>query len=191
MKKYLAILLFGLITTPVFAQDEYQVEMKNGSSINNTTWQYGYKGIVELGYQVGVGDYGMDRLKLDAIIGHQISPYFSLGLGTGFRYYFDAEALVVPLLADFRADFTDNCVSPYLSLGLGYSFDTTNDITGIGILLSPAMGVRFRLPNKSVIHIGVGYEMQKMPFYTYSYYDGYQEFTKNSGAMSIVIGIHR
>jgi hypothetical protein len=110
------------------AKEPYQG--KSDSSLDNSGLQSGYKGIVELGYQIGIGDYGMDRLKLNIINSYKINPYFSLGFGTGLRYYFDAEAAVIPVFADFRTNFINNKISPYLSLGVGYSFDATNDFEG-------------------------------------------------------------
>ncbi len=150
--------------------------------------QEGYKGIVELGYEIGTGDFGMDRLKLNIINGYQINPYFSLGFGTGLRYYFDAEAALIPIFADFRANFMDNNVSPYLSLGVGYSFDATNSFEGVGFLLNPAVGVSFRISDKSAMNVGIGYEMQRMKFFYYDYWY-YDEFTENTGAISINVGI--
>ncbi len=236
MKKYLALLLFALITTVSFGQSNYQdvVYLKNGSiirgtiieqvpnksikietadrsvfvyqmdeiekltkeviqgksggSLSNSGLQSGYKGIVELGYQIGTGDYGMDRLKLNIINGYQINPYFSLGFGTGLRYYFDAEAALIPVFADFRANFMNNKISPYLSLGVGYSFDATNDFEGVGFLLNPTVGVSFKVSDKSAMNVGLGYEMQKMDFYYAGYYDYYSS-SENSGAISINVGI--
>ncbi len=236
MKKYLALILFALITTVAFAQSNYQdvVYLKNGSIIrgviieqvpnksikietvdrnvfvcqmdeiekitkeptksrganykNSSGLESGYKAIVELGYQIGVGDFGMDRLKLNIINGYQINPYFSLGFGTGLRYYFDEEAALIPVFADFRANFMDNNVSPYLSLGVGYTFDATNSFEGVGFLLNPTVGVSLKVSDKSVMNIGLGYEMQKMDFYLFGY-DYYYSSSENSGAISISVGI--
>lgn len=78
------------------------VQGKSGGSLSNSSLQSGYKGVVELRYQIGAGDYGMDRLKLNIINDYQINPYFSLGFGTGLRYYFDAEAALIPVFADLE-----------------------------------------------------------------------------------------
>jgi hypothetical protein len=160
---------------------------KRNSSFSKQCLQSGYKGIVELGYQIGTGDYGMDRSKFNIINGYQINPYSSLGFGTGLRYYFDAEVAVIPVFADFRTNFFDNKISPYLSLGVGYSFDATNDFEGVGFLLNPTLGVSFKVSDKYALNVGIGYEMQKLDFY-YSDY-GYYSSTKNSEAISINVGI--
>jgi len=240
MKKYLALIVFALLTTVAYSQSNYQdvVYLKNGSIIrgviieqvpnksikietadgsvfvyqmeeiekftkepykhkggysnNSLGSESGYKGIVEIGYEIGVGDWGMDRIKLSFINGYQINKFFSLGFGTGLRYYSEAEAAIIPFFADFRSNFMDNKVSPYLSLGVGYSFNATNDFKGAGFLLNPTVGVSFKLSNKSSMNVGLGYEMQYMKFYLYYGYYGYyyfDEITKNSGAISINVGI--
>lgn len=175
----------------VYQMDEIEkltkeaIQRKSSDSLNNSGLQSGYKGIVELGYQIGTGDYGMDRLKLNIINGYQINPYFSLGFGTGLRYYFDAEAALIPVFADFRANLMNNNVSPYLSLGIGYSFDATNGFEGVGFLLNPTVGVSYKVSDKSAINVGLGYEMQRMKFFDWYY----NEWTENSAAISINVGI--
>lgn len=178
----------------VYQMDEIEkltketIQGKSGGSLSNSGLRSGYKGIVELGYQIGTGDYGMDRFKLNIINGYQVNPYFSLGLGTGLRYYFDAEALLIPVFADFRANFINNKISPYLSLGVGYSLNATDDFEGIGFLLNPTVGVSFKVSDKSAMNVALGYEMQKMEFYNGGYY-GYNTSSVNSGAISINVGI--
>lgn len=229
MKKYLALLLFALITSAAFGQRNYQdvVYLKNGGiteqvinelimietvdrsafvyqvdeiekstkeptqeksdvSFSNSGLQPGKKAIVELGYQMGMSDHGMDQVKLNVISGYQINPYFSLGIGVGLRYYFDEKAVLIPVFADFRVNFIDNKISPYLSLGIGYSFDTKADFEGEGFLLNPTVGVTFMISEKSALNLGFGYETQRMKFRYYP--NGYSD-TENSGAISINVGI--
>lgn len=152
--------------------------LQQGEAFNLET---GYKGIVELGYQIGVGDFGMDRIKLNIINGYQVNQNFSIGIGTGLRYYTDAESLLVPIFADFRGNLIlDSKISPYLSLGLGYSFDATDSFGGVGFLLNPTVGVSFMVSDKSAMNIGLGYEMQKIS-------DDYLSI--NTGGFDISIGI--
>ena len=154
---------------------------KNGISMNSKAFESRYKGIIEMGYQFGVGAYRLDRLKVNIINGYQINPYFSLGIGTGMRYYFYEEAALIPIFADFRANFIDNKISPYLSLGLGYSFNVMNEFKGFGFLVNPTLGVSFKVSDKVAFNVGVGYDLQKLKFY---------EYEDNSlDAISINIGI--
>jgi hypothetical protein len=159
----------------------------NNNDFDEYDEELGYKGIVGFGYAFGVGDWGMDRFKLQFINSWQLNPYFALGFGTGVHYYLDAEAALIPLFADFRSSFLPGKVSPYVSLGLGYSFDASDGFEGVGFLLNLTAGVNIKTSPKNSIHIGLGYEMQKMPFYYDSYYY-YDEFTENSGAISLNFG---
>ena len=100
----------------------------------------GFQGIVELGYAFGVGDYGMDLIKLNIINGYRFNHLFTLGFGTGIRYYFDLKTVLLPIFAYFRVSFATKNISPYLSFGLGYSFDLTNGFERFGFLLNPSAG---------------------------------------------------
>ena len=168
---------------------------KNRGAISDSGLKVGYKGIVEWGYQVGVGDAKMDRLKLNIINGYQLNPYFSLGLGTGLRYYLDENAVTIPVFLDFRANFIDNKTSPYLSLGVGYSLSATDKMpfTGGGFLLNPTLGASFKVSEKTALIIGIGYEMQRFKFQSLSYYTHGNLYTyeevRNYGAISIEVGI--
>lgn len=159
-----------------------------GDSLEDVGLKSGYKGIVELGYQFGVGSLGMDRLKLNIINGYQFNPYFSAGVGTGLRYYLDADEVLIPVFADLRGNFLDRKLSPYFSVGIGYSFDASNSFDGVGFLLNPSVGISLKISGKSALNFGVGYEMQNMDYYIYDYYSGWKESTENSGAISINIG---
>jgi len=150
----------------------------------------GYRGIVEVSYQYGVGDYGVDRIKLNLINGFQLNPYFSLGLGIGLRYYYEAKDALIPVFADIRLNALDKKVSPYLSIGVGYSFNATNDFEGVGLLFNPTVGISIKISDKSAVNVGVGYEMQKSYYTIYGGYDFYyHNWSFDSGAISFVVGI--
>jgi len=152
----------------VYQMDEVEkivkepIKVKSGFSSNGSGLKPGYKGIVEMGYQVGVGDFSLDRLKLNIINGYQVNPYFSLGLGTGLRYYFNSKKILIPFLADFRASFLNNSLSPYFYFGIGYSLDSDYHFKGAGMLVNPVAGVNYRITEKLVMNFGLGYEVQKM-----------------------------
>jgi hypothetical protein len=160
-----------------------------GSDNFDTNFESGYKGIVELGYMIGTGNYGIDRIKLNIINGYQVNPNFYFGIGTGLRYYtgngFDAA--IIPIFADLRGTLVLDNVVPYLSLDVGYPLNTAS-FEKLGFLFNPTIGVGFKISKKSVFTVGLGYELQKMKFSYYDYYDFY-ESSVNSGAFSINLGI--
>src|SRR5690625_7960157 len=65
-------------------------------------FESGYEVSVELGYQIGSGDWGLDRIKIDIINGYRINPYIFVGMGTGWRYYHEIREVMVPLCLDFN-----------------------------------------------------------------------------------------
>ena len=160
-KKCLLIVLFLLLAVLVYAQEYVKdvtvLKNENSRSFDNKGLNQGILKIVELGYQMGVGDLGMDRLKLNVIIGYQANPYFSFGLGMGLRFYaFSTEEVVFPLFANIKVNFADTKISPYISLGAGYSVNK-----GYGFLFNPNVGLSFKISDKNTINVGIGYEIQK------------------------------
>lgn len=144
----------------------------------------GYRGRVEVGYEVGVGSLAMDRLKLNIINGYQINEYFTLGVGTGVRYYLDAEEILVPIYGDFKANYMiGDKITRFVSLGVGYTFNGSDDFSDVGLFLSPTIGLSYQLSNRNAINISLGYEVQKL--------DVTDEILKsiNAGAVSINVGI--
>jgi long-subunit fatty acid transport protein len=173
----------------VYKMDEVEkivkepIKAKRGFSGNGSGLEKGYKGIVEAGYQLGVGEFALDRLKLNIINGYQINPYFSVGLGTGLRYYFDSNKVMVPIFADFRANFMNSSLSPYLSFGIGYSLDSDYHFEGTGMIVNPAAGVSYRISEKLVMNFGLGYEVQK------SKLSSGDQTASSLGVLSLNIGI--
>lgn len=152
--------------------------VKKHYSNKNSGFKPGYKQIVELAYQLGVGTYAPDRIKLNMIYSYQINPYFSFGLGTGLRYYHAYDTVLLPFFTDFRVYFIDNNISPYLSLGLGYSLNASSGFRRTGVLINPTVGVNIKLIDKYSINVGLGYEMQRV-----------DPVSRNYSAISLNVGI--
>jgi opacity protein-like surface antigen len=157
MRKFLVLTISISISTFAFAQQNFQDS------------RAGYQGIVEIGHAIGIDYKKKDFLKVNVINGYKFNPYFSLGLGTGIKYYYDAKDAMVPLFMDFRAKFIDKKVSPYFTLDVGYLVDVTRnaEIKAVGPSLNPIAGVRFKISDKSAIYLGIGYELQRVENYQY------------------------
>jgi hypothetical protein len=132
----------------------------------------GYRGSIDVGYAIGLGDYGLDFINLTIINGYRFNPFFSLGFGTGARVYHTDDAVLIPFFVNFQTNFINRTVSPYFALNIGYSFNASNDFNSVGLLLNPSIGIHFRITNTSGMNIGVGYEAQWVEFYNdyYGYY---------------------
>ncbi len=123
--------------------------------------QTGFKEVVEFGYQIGNGFWGVDRIKFDIITGYHINPHFYFGIGTGVRFYYDISSLVVPVYANFRAYPLKGKISPFFSFKGGYSFSIISFDMG-GFIFEPGFGVNFMISKKSAISFGLGYEIQQI-----------------------------
>ena len=153
-------------------------EAKNGSSLHlnkNSGNETGYKGFwIELGYTIGVGDWGIDRLELSTSHGYQFNPYFYLGAGIAANYYFDAEVIGMPIFAHLRSNILNNSISPYIDFRIGYS--PLKDVQGL--YLTPSIGCKIKSFN-----VSVGYVMQKAKYYYYDY-----EGSENCGGINLKVG---
>jgi len=186
------VFVFQMDNVAVLSKVLIKEQAKEQPETDSKNWglKDGYRGVLDVGYQIAIGDFGIDRLKIDFINGYQAGPYVSAGLGTGVRYYFDAEALLIPVFVNMKANFIDARATPYLAVSVGYSFDATNDFKGVGLLFNPTVGISFIFNNYS-LNIGLGYELQKMDFFFYSFGTGniYDIGSQNSGTLSLSIGM--
>lgn len=153
-----------------------------GAGLDGNGPEAGYKGFIEAGYTVGVGDYGEGRIALTTTHGYQINPYVFTGIGAGVNYFTDADAWGVPIFADIRANILNNSISPFIDMKIGYSITDVE-----GFYFNPSVGCRFGFRNNSAFTLSIGYEMQKADFY--GYYAGYYyEDSENCGGLTIKLG---
>jgi len=188
----------------VFQMDEIEKITKEPKVIDRSKtseegagsfYDKGYQGVIDAGYAFGVGDFGLDFIKLNIIHGYRANDNFALGIGTGIRYYSDLESIFVPVFADFRANFNTSNVSPYLVVNLGYSFNASNDFEGVGLLFSPSIGIMFNTSAKTAVNFSVSYEMQKMKvqyflFNPYNFgFSSVYETNQTIGSISLNLGL--
>jgi hypothetical protein len=116
---------------------------KRSCSFSLSGLKKGNSRIVELGYARGYGTGYLNFYKLNIIGTHRLNQHFSVGIGTGCRYYplssvgksssgwmaaygghsvSLSSSIVIPFFTDLRVNIIDNKVSPYFSIGMGYSF---------------------------------------------------------------------
>lgn len=131
----------------------------------------GYKGFVDLGYTLGVGDWGMDRLEVSTSHGYLFSPYFYAGVGIGVHYYFDSEECTLPIFAHVRSNLLNNRNSPYIDFRIGY----TPTETAQGLYMAPSVGYKI-----GSFNVSLGYVMQKVSIY--------DDWSENCGGFSIKVG---
>lgn len=161
------------ITKEVGNSNSQTRSLNNGIGI-----KAGYKAFVDFGYTLGTGIYGSDRIELMTTHGVQINPYLFVGAGTGCHYYTDGAFFSIPIFADVRATILKNNVTPYIDCKIGYS---VVDIEGF--YLSPSIGCRFAIGEKSGVYVGAGYVMQKEKI-------GYGDYAynRNRNGISLKLG---
>ncbi|MEO8088590.1 MAG: hypothetical protein ABI763_17360 [Bacteroidota bacterium] len=158
-------------------------ELSFGRSFKNTTTTY-YDG-----FNSYVNDTHADEVNnnpsigVQTINGYKFSPYVSAGIGVGFNIY--SQVLLVPVFVGVRANLLDKRVTPFLAFDVGYSY-SRKQITGGtlarddkgGIMLSPALGVKFNMTNKMALNLSLGFRYQEIQiiddYSNYSYpYNNY------------------
>lgn len=161
---------------------EYQMaeieKLTKEEILGKSDFKAGYRAIVEVGHQNGIGSNRRNRAKLDFVYGYQIKPYLYLGLGTGFRYYYDhggywGPGATISLFPYLRTNLKNKSnITPYLSTALGYGTNNLDVFRGyfanrFGLFFNSTVGIEFPISNKSAMNIGIGYEMQKFNNHMY------------------------
>ena len=164
--KYFFVAIALFVSSATFAQFSNTRPIKRTTS-SASSWnagdkgpKNGYKGFVEAGFTVGLGDYGEDRASFTTAHGCQFNSHFFAGIGAGFSYYTSADAISVPIFADFRGTILNGNISPYVDIKAGYSILDVN-----GLFIAPSVGCRIGVGNNSAVTVSIGYEMQSAEYY--------------------------
>lgn len=154
---------------------------------NNGFSRIGYRGFVDLGGGVGVGDYGDGIFSVSTSHGYQFNPYLFVGAGLGVDYHFDWETMFLPVFADIRGYFIDSRISPFLGVKIGYS-----PIDGSGVYFNPSVGASFGMSGNFALNVSLGYNLQRsgMYFYYNSSYGSYSSYEDETlGAITFKVGM--
>ncbi len=134
---------------------------KSASKMNEYGLPSGYRGFIDFGYSVGVGDFGEGRVEFSTTHGYQIIPYLFLGVGVGVAYYHDSDLLEIPLFADIRASIPASRVcQPFLDWKIGYTVYDAD-----GFYMCPSIGCRFALSNMAGASVSIGYTYQSFEYW--------------------------
>lgn len=203
MKKLLICIYFVTLVMISFAGDYGDVkdftrdsvqqgkeeQLQGAKTENKVNSAAGVEDKIGLEYGIRMGHYGSNFVKVTFMRGYNFNPYFYLGAGTGFKYYFKDHIThlsnygypSIPLFASFRMNFVNHNFTPYLAIDAGYSY-----IAGykdLRFFYNPTFGLRFSIGNKSKMNVGVGYDKQ-MVKQSDRYYDTsayFEAFNVNIG----------
>lgn len=174
----------------------------SGSSGSNSSMGFAhgkwYHGIIEVGYSAGLGEYGLSNFRFNFINGIYICPTTSIGLGIGYRRYFDKASdhpdrnllsgvSQIPVFLDLRTTFTTRKVTPYLAFGIGGAASTASGVSRTeGLFITPSGGIWFNLSDRIAVFAGIAGEMQRIE---YELVSDNSHFYKNSTSVSLNVGI--
>ncbi len=136
----------------------------------------GYKGFVDAGYSIGVGDYDFGRFEINTSHGYQFNPYIFLGAGAGLHFMSSYETsdmdipldvrdseVDIPIFANFRCNFIKKKVSPFVDVR-GGTYVTNHG----GLYVNASVGCSVTLNEKQAVYLAVGYSSEKLEFETFS-----------------------
>jgi hypothetical protein len=134
-----------------------------------------YRGFVDGGYTIGIGDYEFGRFEINTSHGYQINPFFFIGGGLGLHFMPEyktkgmdipldqREAKVdIPVFANLRANFSKGKIVPFVD-GKAGTYVTNNG----GLYLNLSAGCRFAVNEKQAVNVSVGYTTEKLEFETF------------------------
>lgn len=134
-----------------------------------------YRGYVDAGYSIGVGDYEFGRFEVNTSHGYQFNPYLFLGAGVGLHFMSSYETkdmdipldvrdsqVDIPVFANIRCNFSKKKVSPFVDVK-GGTYVTNNG----GLYVNASAGCRFAINEKQAVSFAVGYASEKLEFETF------------------------
>ncbi|MBX2983840.1 MAG: hypothetical protein KF843_14270 [Flavobacteriales bacterium] len=163
------------------------------SSVPNTGIPKGREGLMQLGFGIGIEQYGVDRLKINYIYGYRFCPQFMTGLGLGIRAYTGTAStdLLAPIFLHLRYTPLDRKASPYLATDLGTAFNISNEDNTEGLMLNTGLGVSVRTGEHTAFHIGFAFDLQRLKVYEAEFTSSYlssEERSVNSSVLSFNVG---
>ena len=154
-----------------------------------------YRGIIELGYGLGVSEYGMNNFRFNFINSIRISPKTYIGLGIGVRRFYENNSVWypvssktnVPVFVDIHHTFRAKRCTPYFAIGFGGSASVDSGTSKTeGIFFSPSAGLWLWLSKRTAIFGGIAYEIEGLEYANYS---DNLPFKSNSNSVSLNIGL--
>lgn len=168
-------------------------KIQEGITIGFRNYNYditGYRGFVDIGYTVGLGDFDLNRINFSTSHGYQFNPYLFVGIGIGAQYFDDSEEWLCPIFADVRCNIIKNTpLIPFIGIKGGYSFYPEDSFEDVGAYINPSVGAKYMISSKCAVNLSVGYTAQLFD-YVETINSGAQikTTTKNMGGFTISAG---
>lgn len=141
-----------------------------------------YRGFVDGGYTIGIGDYEFGRFEINSSHGYQINPFFFVGGGLGLHFMPEYKTkgmdipldqreskVDIPVFANLRVNFSKGKITPFVD-GKAGTYVTNNG----GLYLNISAGCRFAVNEKQAVNVSVGYTTEKLEFETFNSFISYK-----------------
>lgn len=139
-----------------------------------------YRGFVDGGYTIGIGDYEFGRFEINTSHGFQINPFFYIGGGLGLHFMpeYKTKGMEIPLdrreskvdipvFANLRANLSKGKITPFID-GKAGTYVTNNG----GLYLNFSAGCRIAMNEKQAVNVSVGYTTEKLEFESFKRFTG-------------------
>ena len=149
-----------------------------------------YRGFVDAGYDIGIGDFELGRFVISTAHGYQFNPFIFLGAGTGFHFIPEYKTkdmdipldvreskVDIPVFANARINLMKTKIAPFIDAKAG-TFVTNNS----GMYLNISVGCRISTNEKQAVNISIGYASEKLEFETFNKFSSSHDmsYTRNS-----------
>ena len=165
MKKFFVLFIVLLASQMVSAQNT------SGSC---------YRGFVDGGYTIGIGDYKFGRFEINSSHGYQINPFIFVGGGLGFHFMPKYETpdmnipldqrkskVDIPVFANARANFSKGKITPFVD-GKAGTYVNNNG----GLYLNLSVGCRYAVDEKQAVNVSVGFTREELEFESFDRFTG-------------------
>ena len=148
-----------------------------------------YRGYVDAGYSIGIGDYEFGRFEVNTSHGYQFNPYIFLGAGVGLHFMPSYETpgmnipldvrdskVDIPVFANIRCNFSKKKVTPFVDVKGGTYINNNG-----GLYANASVGCRFAINKKQAVSVAVGYALEELEFETFARFVSYtsMNYTRN------------
>ena len=94
--------------------------------------------------------------------------------------------MTIPIFAHLRSDFLNKKTSPFVAFNIGYNFSLDGYYGGL--MMEPSLGASFNVGHKYRMTAGLGFAVDRVLGYYYSFYYGPYIFNDWAFALNIKIG---
>lgn len=139
-----------------------------------------YRGFVDAGYTIGLGDYEFGRFEISTSQGYQINSHFYIGAGLGFHFMPEYKtpdmdialdsresSVEIPIFANLKLNFTKAKITPFIDIRGGTYVTNNGDLYA-----NFAVGCRITTIEKQAFNISIGYTLQNIEFKTFDDFYG-------------------